>query len=340
MREEFRAFLEAHHASLHKPTTYKLIASHGRSDELLYYASLINDYDRVISHWIIEKNWEKALETLCKQANAETFYKFSPVLMENAPYETVNVWMRQPNLNPRQLIPSLLRYDHSKIADKVSQVNHPSERACRYTFNDSDDFWMYQNQAIRYLSHVVTTLGNTDPAVHNLLLTLYATQPTEDETALLTFLKNEGRDMHYNLDYALRLCSQNGRTQSCVHIYSQMGLYEEAVNLALKHHDLELARINADKPEDDEALRKKLWLNIAKHVVQENKDIKTYDVYRSVGDFFLSDTHTMIIVGPWSSLSRATCSRLKTFYRFSQTLFLLMISRYSPIVPYVLTRAH
>ena len=40
--------------------------------------------------------------------------------------------------------------------------------------------------------------------------------------------------MHYNLDYALRLCSQNNRTQSCVHIYSQMGLYEEAVNLALK----------------------------------------------------------------------------------------------------------
>jgi hypothetical protein len=40
--------------------------------------------------------------------------------------------------------------------------------------------------------------------------------------------------MHYNLDYALRLCTQNRRTQSCVHIYSQMGLYEEAVNLALK----------------------------------------------------------------------------------------------------------
>lgn len=48
--------------------------------------------------------------------------------------------------------------------------------------------------------------------------------------------------MHYNLDYALRLCTQNGRTQSCVHIYSQMGLYEEAVNLALKVY-LPIARI-------------------------------------------------------------------------------------------------
>ncbi|KAI8370704.1 Pep3/Vps18/deep orange family-domain-containing protein [Radiomyces spectabilis] len=228
LQDEFKSFLESYSTHLHRPTTYKLIASHGHNSELLYYASLIGDYGRVVSHWVIEKNWEKALEVLSKQADVDIFYHFSPVLMENAPYET--------------------------------------------------------NQAIRYLSYVVTTLGNTDPAIHNFLLTLYATQPTRDETALLTFLKNEGREMHYNLDYALRLCSQNGRTQSCVHIYSQMGLYEEAVHLALKHEDLELARINADKPEDDPMLRKKLWLSIAKHVVQENKDIKTAMEFLKAGD--------------------------------------------------------
>lgn len=43
--------------------------------------------------------------------------------MENAPYETVNVWMRQPNLNPRQLIPALLRYDHSTMGKEMTQVN-------------------------------------------------------------------------------------------------------------------------------------------------------------------------------------------------------------------------
>jgi hypothetical protein len=36
-----------------------------------------------------------------------------------------------------------------------------------------------------------------------------------------------------------------------------------------------LARINADKPEDDDTLRKKLWLSIAKHVVHENNDVKS-----------------------------------------------------------------
>ncbi|KAF7724526.1 hypothetical protein EC973_000903 [Apophysomyces ossiformis] len=252
VKEEFKTFLETYNGHLHKPTTYRLIASHGRNSEMLYYASLIGDFDRVINHWITESNWSKALEALSKQANPDTFYKFSPLLMENMPYEAVNTWMKQENLNARLLIPALLRYDHSAIADKS-----------------------LQNQAIRYLSYVVGSLGNTDPAIHNFLLTLYATQPTPDETALLTFLRNEGREMHYNLDYALRLCSQNNRIQSCVHIYSQMGLYEEAVNLALKHDDTELALANADKPEDDDTLRKRLWLSIAKYIVQQKRDIQT-----------------------------------------------------------------
>lgn len=44
---------------------------------------------------------------------------------------------------------------------------------------------------MRYLSFVVSTLGSTDAAIHNFLLTLYAIQSTPDETALLAFLKNE-----------------------------------------------------------------------------------------------------------------------------------------------------
>lgn len=35
-----------------------------------------------------------------------------------------------------------------------------------------------------------------------------------------------------------------------------------------------MAKKCADLPEDDEELRKKLWLKIARHVVQEEKDVK------------------------------------------------------------------
>ncbi|KAK9767863.1 tethering complex subunit [Basidiobolus ranarum] len=252
LTEEFYAFLGSYKSCLDPKTTYGLIGSHGRNEDLLHYASLMHDYDRVISNWIQERNFTQASHALGKQTSVELYYKYSPVLMEHAPVETVNMWMRHTNLNPRNLIPALLRYDHSKTQEETDQ-----------------------NQAIRYLQFVVQKMNNNDPVIHNYLLTLYATQPTEDESDLLSFLNYEGREMRYNQDYALRLCTKHHRIQSCVFIYGSMGMYEEAVDLALEHQDVELARINADKPDGDEDLRKKLWLKIARYVIEQQHDVKT-----------------------------------------------------------------
>ena len=40
--------------------------------------------------------------------------------------------------------------------------------------------------------------------------------------------------MCYDMKYALRLCSEHDKQKACVHIYSTMGLFEEAVDLSLK----------------------------------------------------------------------------------------------------------
>lgn len=56
-------------------------------------------------------------------------------------------------------------------------------------------------------------------------------------------------------------------------IYGSMGLYEEAVDAALAI-DLDMAKVYADRPENDDELRKRLWLRVAKHVVTEGKNIK------------------------------------------------------------------
>ncbi|KAJ1564074.1 hypothetical protein HK096_009739, partial [Nowakowskiella sp. JEL0078] len=235
-------------------TTYNLIASHGRTEEMLFFAELIGDYEKVVDYYTRERKWTHALEIIGKQNNLELYYKFSPTLMENAPQDTVNAWIKEPNLNPRSLVPSLLKYEISQHGNHI-----PVE----------------QNQAIRYLQYACQKLQNKDPLIHNYLLSLYVAQATPDsEDDLLRFLSEEKEEPQFDLQYALRLCSKRGLMQSSVQIYSTMGLYEQAVNLALKHNDLELARINADKPEDDESLRKKLWLSIARHVVEEKKDIK------------------------------------------------------------------
>jgi len=53
-----------------------------------------------------------------------------------------------------------------------------------------------------------------------------------------------------------------------------MSLFESSVDLALENGDIDLAQTNADKPKEDDLLRKKLWLKIAKHVVRDKNDIK------------------------------------------------------------------
>lgn len=44
----------------------------------------------------------------------------------------------------------------------------------------------------------------------------------------------ESTGVQYDLKYALRVCSDHGRKEACVFVYSIMELYEEAVDLAIQ----------------------------------------------------------------------------------------------------------
>ncbi|KAN0042926.1 hypothetical protein ACTA71_010558 [Dictyostelium dimigraforme] len=280
VNSEFRQFLENFKDTLIviKDITFNIISSHGAIEELLFYANLIEDYERVISYHIQHQQYEKALSILTTldkpkpppsqqqqqqqqpQKNNrlgvtnvqqpepdELYYKFCPILFHFIPYQTCEAWIQTKTgfLDPKKLIPSLMRYDHSKTP--------PGQ----------------PNQAIRYLQYCVNKQGNTDRPVHNYLLSLYVKQ--EEDGPLSDFL-NDG--VHFDLKYALRLCMREKKLKACVYIYSAMELYEEAVDLALLV-DIDLAKENADKVRDtDEELCKKLWLRIAEHQVKKDGNIK------------------------------------------------------------------
>ncbi|KAJ3023908.1 UNVERIFIED_CONTAM: hypothetical protein HDU68_008416, partial [Siphonaria sp. JEL0065] len=240
LREELRQFIVKHKGSIDIEGTFTLFSSHGRTQEMLFLAEEIGDYDRIINHWITKKEWMKALDILNRQNSDGFFYKFSSVLIEAIPVDLINCWIQHPNLDPKNLLPALLKYE-------VLQQKKP------------DEF----------------RLGNTDASIHNYLLSLYVSlAKLDDESDLTQFLTSQDEDTHYDVQYALRLCMKDGLVRSSIFIYSKLGLYEQAVDLALKNQNVQLAQINADKPVDDEILRKKLWLKIARHVVDERKDIK------------------------------------------------------------------
>ncbi|XP_064634570.1 vacuolar protein sorting-associated protein 18 homolog [Lineus longissimus] len=255
VQDEFRMFLARNRVKeclmYNRNTVYDLIASHGDIDDMVYFAVLMQDYERVIEHHLQHDNYTEALKILTEQCkeNQRLIYRYAPLLMQNVPKETVTACIQLGRkLDPKQLIPALVQYDHKKYRTQG-------------------------NETIRYLEFCVETLKNSDVAIHNYLLSQYAKLQPE---RLMTYLHIQGEDpesVFYDLKYALRLCSEHDLKRACVKIYTTMGLYEEAVDLALKV-DVDLAKENANKPSDDEELRKKLWLRIARHVVEEEEDIR------------------------------------------------------------------
>ncbi|KAH9744302.1 vacuolar sorting protein 18 [Citrus sinensis] len=295
---EFRAFLSDCKDVLDEATTMKLLESYGRVEELVFFASLKEQHEIVVHHYIQQGEAKKALQMLRKPAVpidlqladlsclSETIilektitdglptlqYKFAPDLIMLDAYETVESWMTTNNLNPRKLIPAMMRYSSEPHAKNET------------------------HEVIKYLEFCVHRLHNEDPGVHNLLLSLYAKQ--EDDSALLRFLqckfgkgRENGPEFFYDPKYALRLCLKEKRMRACVHIYGMMSMHEEAVALALQV-DPELAMAEADKVEDDEDLRKKLWLMVAKHVIEQEKGTKRENIRKAIA--FLKETDGLL----------------------------------------------
>lgn len=158
---------------------------------MMFFAVLMKDYEKVISHYIQSEDYPKALEYLIKHVNhclkifsspyifynflqsdlnadASLFYKFSPLLMQHLPKETVNAWISQKRaLDPSRLIPALVRYDRSVDTN----------------MGDTE------NEAIRYVEFCIKELKNREKAIHNYLISLYAKLKPND---LITYLELQG----------------------------------------------------------------------------------------------------------------------------------------------------
>ena len=226
-----------------------MINSHGRESELLYFASSINDYKYVLNYWINRENWALAVAALKHQTSPEVFYKTASALLAHVPRETVNVWVQQRHLDLTKLTPALLQY------------------------NETANVPLAQNQAVRYMVFAIEHLGSTDPAVHNALISIYASAEGEEEEFLLKYLRSQATP-YYDVNFALRLCLRFKRIKSGVHIYSSMESFEQAVSLALDNGETDLAMQIADTLEDDVARRKSLWLAIAEKVISEPAGMK------------------------------------------------------------------
>lgn len=251
IRKEFADFVSKNKADLDQKTTYEIISTHGREEELLSYATAIDDYSYILSYWIQRERWQDAMVVLKKQTDTEVFYRHASVLMEHVPTDFTEVLMRQTGLDETRLIPALLNYN------KTAEVP------------------LSQNQAVRFLLFCINHQATQEPSVHNTLISMYAAHPTSDESALLAYLQSQSaaQEQIYDADFALRLCINHKRVRSAVHIYCSMSQFAAAVDMALRYDEVDLAAEVADRPENDQVLRKKLWLKVAKKVMAKSQGI-------------------------------------------------------------------
>ncbi|KAI8121649.1 putative vacuolar protein sorting-associated protein 18 [Lucilia cuprina] len=223
----------------------QLIAQHADPHNLAQFAIANEDYEEVIEQHIGADKYLDALHILQRQKNIDLYYKYCPVLMEQIPKETVEALMAQGRkFQISKLIPSLIAIDSDLHIAEIT----------------------------KYLEYCIYNLGETNQAIHNFLLRLYAEhQPNK----VLKYLENEGHDttlIHYDIHYALSICIDFGAKPACVFLYCLLELWSAAVEMSLEF-DLKLAKETASKAKDDE-IKRKLWLKIAFHEIKDNNDVK------------------------------------------------------------------
>uniref|UniRef100_A0AAV1T4Z4 Pep3/Vps18 beta-propeller domain-containing protein n=1 Tax=Peronospora matthiolae TaxID=2874970 RepID=A0AAV1T4Z4_9STRA len=205
---EFKQFLQDQKSHLDPATTFNLILSHGRPDELVFYATLIEDYEKVITYHVDRGEYGAAIELL-RSVVEELWYKYSPELIIHKPKEVYEAWLEAATLNPTRLIPSIVRHVHQKS-------DAGAESASTTTKSRS-----VLDMAIRFLKFAIKQ-GNRDPTIHNYLLFLLAKHP--DERLLISFLRKRHNGKHlFDIAFALRLCTQNEKNRACIYIYLRWG---------------------------------------------------------------------------------------------------------------------
>lgn len=140
-------------------------------------------YFKLIRHHIFKNNFRDALEVLKSQNNFELYYQFAPVLMQEVPKPLVNTLIDQgKKLGPLRLLPALVSCNGELHSLEVIRFNY------YYLFVD---FVNYVN-VFRYLEFCIVKLKNSDKAIHNLLVSLYAKY---DSKKLMEYLNSQGQEV-------------------------------------------------------------------------------------------------------------------------------------------------
>eukprot|EP00811_Abedinium_folium_P023593 NODE_3318_length_2054_cov_3.249611.p1 GENE.NODE_3318_length_2054_cov_3.249611~~NODE_3318_length_2054_cov_3.249611.p1 ORF type:complete len:504 (-),score=183.39 NODE_3318_length_2054_cov_3.249611:178-1689(-) len=286
-----------------RKSIYHLLQSHGWAEELYHYAELQQDYETVIVHRTIRRDFAGALERLgefmAAGAGEDLVCRFMPVLFGAEPRAAANLLMRPAfkSVDPIMMLPAVsIRAGHSSAVHNAEAARYLEyvrrQRPAAPGGGGSSSAGAGAEAAAGGHARVsgrlsaggdaLGAIGVTDEgvasdtagrgwatgtAVLNAVTLLYASGNGvggDSEEALLRFFAEQESNAHFDTGFALRVCVERGLTGAAVLLYGIMGMYEETVEHALRRDDLPLAIHNACKPADRRLVRR-LWLRIVEH---------------------------------------------------------------------------
>ena len=241
---------------------YDLLQNHGANRILLQLAESLGDFDIMIKHHLRQSDYSEVIRILRRRRSPELWAKYGPEFIQ------------QKREIVRDFVDGLI-----SMGDRIK-----SDQALSVLILCSRDY--QELEAIRYLEFCVDKLARREAAIHNFLISLYVKHRPEQLEPYLSNYLDVGVEVPYDIEYTLRIFREEGDSlrKEIFILYCVLGQLDEAVEIALDLEDLDMAQRTLEFSRDDDQ-RRKIWLHIARFVVQKKQDIKqAMDYMRQSGD--------------------------------------------------------
>lgn len=259
VQQELYKFIDKYQTNLHANTTIDLIQQYGLNDVLLYYCTLIGDYNVLLIHYVQHKLYKQCIDVLTQIEDAvkyaELFYRYTPILIHVLPQATIQLLQRAitHHVPVHKLLPAFIVY----VNDIINS-------------NKTQHFDQYLLPLIDVIQLGITLTNNTDTTLHNYLVLIYTHLHQDGQTKLIAYIQQQSSAAthSYTYSYVKQLCEQHQFHHALYELYCSHNDYIQAIQIALSY-DIELAKSTIQRIQNstNTILIKQLWLMVAQHLI-------------------------------------------------------------------------
>lgn len=195
--QEFRSFLETHKDHVDEETIFQVLQSHGKIEECIKYAELIERYDTVIVHYINMQEHTKAIQKVTEIKDEvkrnETMLRYASIFVNKCARETILELQKQ----------AYRRMEIAKIMPAFMNIKGQED----------------MESALDYIkTFCIDKRSNKSKTVHN--MAFYFHSELDDQSGMIEFLEREeekkakGHAIYFEVDYALNTCIQKEKNMN------------------------------------------------------------------------------------------------------------------------------